>query len=309
MKILYTILFSSLAFTAFSQQLPLFTQYREYSGVINPASVPDDYLRYGKTLSFGASFRKQWVIAQDGPFTGMLRTDYLPQRKAVNPIFSAYLLNDKAGRMGMTGLYLRTAMLFSDSPLEYGLSAGLSVGIMQYRLDLSNPQVQDPTALEVYDKGSTYFPDAGLGVYGYTTLGNDHLLFGGLSMPQALSLDTRFRKDGKIIAIRRVRHFYGTVGYRIPQGDESSFLEVSTWVRYIAPLPPSLDFNFRWQFIENAFVGTGFSTNGNAHLEAGFNFGEKELFRIGMGADLPFTAISSYFGSSFEANVSYALDR
>jgi len=308
-KIFYTLLFSGIAFNAFSQQLPLFTQYREYSGILNPAALPNDYLWYEKTLSFGASYRKQWVTADDGPTTQMLRADYISLRRAVKPVLSGYLLNDKAGRMGMTGLYLRAAMLFSDDPLEYGLSAGLSAGIIRYSLDLSNARVQDPSALAIYDKRSTFFPDAGLGVYGYTTLGNNHLLYGGLSMPQALSLDTRFRNEDNTLSLRRVRHFYGTIGYKIPQGDESSFLEGSAWIRYIGPLPPSVDFNFRWQFENNMFIGTGFSTNGNAHLEAGFNFGEKEIFRIGMGADLPFTALSSYYGTSLEANVSYALDR
>lgn len=309
MKLIYTLLLGCCSYTAFSQQLPLFTQYRDYSGMLNPASVPNDYLWYEKTMSFGASYRKQWIAAEDGPSTQSLRADYIALRRGVIPVFGAYLLNDKAGRMGMTGFYLRSAMLFSDDPLEYGFSVGLSAGLVRYALDLSNPHVQDPGALAIYDKRNSLNPDAGLGVFGYTTLRNNHLLYGGLSVPQVIGLNTRFQKADQTFSIKRVPHFYGTVGYKIPLRDEYSFLEGSVWIRYVTPLAPSLDFNMRWQFESYMYVGTGFGTNGNAHLEAGFIFGEDRLFRMGMSGDFPFTQISSYYGSALEVNFGYALDR
>ncbi|MFT5165953.1 MAG: hypothetical protein ACI8P3_001184, partial [Saprospiraceae bacterium] len=42
-----------------AQQLPLFTQYREQAGIINPAAVHSDYFIYEHNVAFGGSYRKQ----------------------------------------------------------------------------------------------------------------------------------------------------------------------------------------------------------------------------------------------------------
>lgn len=306
-------MFSCYALSAPAQQLPLFTQYQEYAGVLNPAAVPNDFISYEKDISVGISSRKQWVTDKDGPTTHLIRADYVLEREGVTPVLGACLIADNAGRMGMTGMYLRAAMVFSDDPRDYGVSVGLTAGIVRYALDLSNAHVQNPSALAVYEGRSAIFPDVGIGVSAHTKFDNDHLLYGGLSVPQIMSLDTRFRNDDQTLSLRRIRHFYGMAGYRIPQGDEISFIEGTVWVRYVPPLGPSLDFNVRWQ-LQNQYgsafyLGTGFGTNGNAHLEGGFLIGDAKMLRIGVGADLPFTPMSAYYGTSFEANVGYTFER
>ena len=319
MKTFYT----TFAFLVFSQilaaqQLPLFTQYREYAGVINPASVPSDYIWYEKNLSFGASYRKQWVTDKDGPATQVLRGDYVWDRgrSSVWPIFGGYLINDKAGRMGMTGAYARAAMLFTDEVTERGFSVGLNAGVVRYGLDLSNARLRNPDDIAVYDVQNSLFPDVGLGVYGYTTLGNGHQLFGGASIPQVMGLNVQFRNDDpnlpdgkRNLSIQRVQHYFANVGYRIPLAEDFTFLEFSTWGRMILPLGPQFDFNMRCQLEESFFFGTGFSTNGNAHLEFGLSLGEDQLVRVGAGADFPFTAVKAYYGNSLEVNVAYAIEK
>lgn len=309
MKTFYLFLACCLAAPVYCQQLPLFSQYREYSGIINPASVPDDYRVFDKYFSAGASYRKQWVTDMDGPTTQVLRADYVLERKDVTPVLGAYILNDQASRMGMTGAYFRAAMVFSDEKdaKDRGLSLGLTVGLVRYGLDLKNARVQDPTALAAYDITNALFPDVGLGIYTYTTFDNSHVLSGGLSIPQIMSLNTRFRSEDGTIYLRRERHYYGTIGYKIPlNNDDFSFLEGSVWIRFIPPLNPSVDFNLRYQFNYNVYIGTGFGTNGNAHLEGGILFGEDQIIRLGVSADLPFSQTNSYYGTSLEANVGYA---
>ena len=58
-----------------SQQLPLFTQYRDLQTVINPAAIPADFFIYDNNFSIGASFRTQWVGLQNNPQTVTLRGD------------------------------------------------------------------------------------------------------------------------------------------------------------------------------------------------------------------------------------------
>jgi len=315
MKTLYAfllLLFFSKALVA--QQLPLFTQYREYAGLINPGSVPNDYLWYDHTMSFGASYRKQWVTDADGPATQVLRGDYVWERgrKGAYPIFGGYLMNDKAGRMGMTGAYARAAVLFTDGEVkERGFSVGLNFGAVRYGLDLSNARVRDLDDIAIYESLNKIFPDAGIGAYAYTTFDNSHQLFGGVSIPQVMGLDVNFRNEDNSLSVRRERHYFANIGYRIPVGEaDLTFIEFSSWARMIAPLGPQFDFNFRAQLEESFFFGTGFSTNGNAHLDLGLNLGEYRLFRLGVGADFPFTgkkSIVTYYGNSFEVNLAYAM--
>ncbi|MBK8255655.1 MAG: PorP/SprF family type IX secretion system membrane protein [Polyangiaceae bacterium] len=323
MKTRYTLLaFLFLAQTALAQQLPLFTQYREYAGVINPASVPNDYLWYDKTLSFGASYRRQWVTDKDGPATQVLRGDYVWERgrKGAYPIIGGYLMNDKAGRMGMTGAYARAAVLFTDEAKDRGFSVGLNAGVVRYGLDLSNARVRDINDIALYEAQNRIFPDVGLGAYAYVTLGeNENQLFGGVSIPQVIGLNVQFRNQNpndpnkpREIQIRRVQHYFASAGYRIPLEEDLTFLEFSTWARMVLPLGPQFDFNFRAQLQESFFFGTGFSTNGNAHLDFGLNLGEDRLFRLGVGADFPFSkkfSIATYYGNSYEVNVAYAMGK
>ncbi|MDQ3015999.1 MAG: type IX secretion system membrane protein PorP/SprF, partial [Bacteroidota bacterium] len=59
-----------------AQQLPLFTQYREFQGIINPASISHDYLFWeGYTTSFGISYRNQWSKIKGGPVTSTIRAE------------------------------------------------------------------------------------------------------------------------------------------------------------------------------------------------------------------------------------------
>jgi type IX secretion system PorP/SprF family membrane protein len=313
MKHLFTLFFLlALSRFAHTQQLPLFTQYRDYAGIINPASVPFDYLWNEKTLSFGASYRKQWVTDQDGPSTQVLRADYVNERSNVIPIFGGYLMNDKAARVGFLGAYGRIGMLFSDKPSERGISVGLNAGLVRYALDLSNARVRNTNDPNLFNEKSKLFPDVGIGTFMYTTLGNENLLYGGLSVPQVIGLNLKYKTEaGGDVDIRRKQHFYATAGYKMALRDEYSFLDFSLWAKFIAPVAPHFDFNLRYQMNDMFYMGTGLGTSGFAHLEGGFMLGadEERMFRIGFAADFPFSPTAAYYGNSYECNVAYSIDR
>lgn len=293
-----------------AQQLPLFTQYREYAGILNPAAIPTDYLWYEHNLSFGASYRRQWINDQDAPNTQVLRGDYLWLRDNVNPLFGGYIMNDRAARLGTLGGYGRVAMLFSDSPLEYGFSVGLSAGLSSYRLDLRNARVQHDDDTELYNANIQRkpAPDVGMGIFGYKIF-NYNMLYGGISVPQILGYNVLYKKDDVNLSVRRVQHFYGTAGYRFSLHDEASYLDFSTWVKYVIGSKPHFDVNIRYQMSDHFFIGTGLSSSYTAHIETGVFFDEDKKMRIGFGADVPFTKTSAYYGSSLEFNIVYAIER
>ena len=55
--------------TLVAQQLPLFAQYRNASGLINPASINAEYFLYEYDLNFNASYRSQWQQQPETPRT------------------------------------------------------------------------------------------------------------------------------------------------------------------------------------------------------------------------------------------------
>lgn len=309
MKTIATLLVFVLALQCYAQQLPLFSQYREFSGIVNPAAVPTDYLWYQMPLSFGASTRWQWITDKDGPKTQMLRADYF-FKSNVSMLAGGYIIHDQAGRVGMTGVYGRFAGVLSrNQPDEEGLVFGLSLGLVRYGLDLSNAQLTDPSDINIYEADNKIFPDASIGVFGYTTFYNDNMLYGGVSVPQVLGLNLNFRDENYDLNVQRQRHYFATVGYKIELPRDYTFLEISSWAKFIPPLAPHADLNVRYQMHEKFGIGAGMSTAGYAHLEFGLKLGDERIFRLGYGYDAPFTATSTYFGSSHEINLTIAFDR
>lgn len=297
--------------SASAQQLPLFTQYREYAGILNPGSVPHDYLVYDQNLSFGASYRRQWINDQDGPATQMVRADYLWLRGNVNPIFGAYLMNDKAARVGTTGAYTRIGMMTGDA--ENGFSAGLSAGVVRYGLNLMNARLDDATdPLLTGSVRARIAPDVGAGVFGHATL-SGNLLYGGVSVPQILGWKLSFNNASQeVLSIRRTQHYYALAGYKIALEDEN-FLEFSSWVRFIPALKPNFDLNMRFQMHQAFYIGTGLNSARMAHFESGLTLGtnsdRERLVRIGLGADLSFAKTNAFYGNSIEVNCAICLKK
>jgi hypothetical protein len=113
-----------------AQQLPLFTQYREYHSIINPATINSDYMTYEHNVSAGVSWRNQWTdLGGIGPKTGVARFESV--HSDYNMLGGMYLIHDKVGPSFLTGLMARYAYVLSDDPRERGLSIGLNAGVVR----------------------------------------------------------------------------------------------------------------------------------------------------------------------------------
>ena len=76
-KILLLSLLFCLSEWVAAQQLPLFTQYREQIGIINPAAIQGDYFIYEHNVSMGGSYRRQWVGLDNAPTTQTIHGQYM----------------------------------------------------------------------------------------------------------------------------------------------------------------------------------------------------------------------------------------
>lgn len=308
MNKIFTALFS-LSFVIFSyaQQIPLFTQYREAHGIINPASINQDFFTNHNTKSFGLSFRQQWVELKNPPTTQILRGEYFAaDHQGVALLTGGYLMNDQTGPTGFTGLYGRIGGVITSDADYSGLSIALSAGAVQYRVKTSELKLRDPNDIQATQDRMQIYPDVGMGIFYYQKLGgafDDDYLYGGLSVPQVLGLDLNFPNGNGTFSTKRIQHYYANVGWYHFMG-ESSMFEPSAWIRYVPGVPLSIDINARYQMGANFWLGVGTSLSGNIHLETGIKLGTESAFKIGYGFDYSTQAYGAYVGGTHEINLS-----
>lgn len=295
-----------------AQQLPLFTQYRENMGIINPAAINQDYLLYEQPLSFGASYRVQWVGLENAPTTQTLRGEYLFEKLGL--FAGGYIINDQTGPTGFTGIYGKIGGLISDDPAYRGISVGLTAGLVQYRVNSSEIRLREINDVLSGDDQTQLFPDVGLGVFAYQYIDagffEDSQVYGGISVPQAFGLNLEFEDENGMFTTQRVQHYYALAGMYKYFSDDS-FIEPSIWFRYVSGTPVNVDFNLRYQMASNFWIGVGAATSGNAHIETGFILGENmgldNTFKIGYGFDYSFESFGPKVGGTHEINVSYSI--
>lgn len=316
-KIAHVLAFVCAALCVQAQQLPLFTQYRDNLGIINPAAPHIDFLTQQKHISVGASYRKQWVGIDNAPETQVLRYEHIMAYNGTgfSPIFGTYLLRDVTGPLGMTGIYGKWGAAFTEDAEETGFSAALSGGLVAYHLDTDKVKVRDADDIVASGRQTKLFPDVGLGVYYWKRLGgrgffDDDMISGGVSVPQVLGLNLGFKNDAQTFSTKRVQHIYGQLSWLHSIDDNEKFIQPSVWIKYAPNAPLNVDFNFRYQLVPALWVGMGSSTGGNFHAETGFNIGENAgldgLLKIGYGFDYSFSAIGPFAGSTHEFNLTYS---
>ena len=294
-----------------AQQMPLFTQYREMQGILNPAAVPYSFFTDHHFGSIGVLSRKQWIDMPNPPTTQILRGDYFAaDHTGVALLTGGYLINDQTGPTGFTGIYGRAAGVISSDPDVGGLSFGLALGGVQYRLKTSELKLRDANDLRATEDRSQWYPDLSIGAFFYQRLENDDYVYSGISVPQMMALDFKIPNGSNAdYSLQRVRHYYATAGWYHFFG-EGSFVEPSAWVKYVAGAPVNVDFNVRYQAANTFWIGAGSSLRGSIHAEAGFilgkNVGFDNALRFGYGFDYTTQSYGSFAGTTHEINLSYS---
>ena len=308
-------IFVLLTFSLQAQQLSLFTQYRENISLINPAAIEGDYFAFDQNITFGASYRAQWIDIANTPRTAVLRGSYFhSDASGVALLAGGALVNDQTGPTGFTGFYGRIGGVISADPEEGGISLAVSGGMVQYRVDGTEIVYRDEGDIVGTANNAQFFPDIGFGLFVYKSIGrfgNDYV-YGGVSVPQVFGLDLTFQNDQGEFLTKRVQHFYGLLGfYKFFEND--SFLEPSVWVKYTNNVPVNVDFNLRYQMPSNLWIGVGGSSSQAIHLETGFLLGDPYSYdntiKIGYGFDYSFTSFGPSVGTTHEVNLTFSFSR
>ncbi|HKK65982.1 MAG TPA: PorP/SprF family type IX secretion system membrane protein [Clostridia bacterium] len=317
LSLLFLCLLSS---QATAQQLPLFSLYRENQGLLNPAAVSSDFLLYRETyrLSAGITHRSQWVGSAGKSSTQSARAEYIGVgENAFAPIVGTYLLNNQVGPTSFTGVYGRIASLFGlEHPNFGGFSAGINAGLVQFRIKASEIDLLDPDDILGQTDQSQWHPDVGLGFYFYKNIeGPDNktaLVYAGISATQLIGLDLTFTSDKREFPYTRQPHFYALAGlYKFL--DAQSFIEFSSWIRYVEGVPLDMDVNVRYQKEQKFWVGGGGALSGRLHAELGVYLlhlldlgrpGEQTLVKLSTGFDYSLIPFHNQTDRAFEINIS-----
>jgi type IX secretion system PorP/SprF family membrane protein len=313
-KLITAVVFCLLgAFRVQAQQIPLFTQYREAQGVINPASINYDFFTDRHKTSFGASMRRQWTEISNAPTTQILRGEhFMADRNGVSLLAGGYLMNDQTGPTGFTGVYGRFATVFTSDATFNGLSVGLSAGAVQYRIKTSEIKLHDPNDIRALTDRMQIYPDIGAGIFYYQRMDgvfDEDYFYAGVSVPQLMGLDIQFANDNSKFSTRRVQHYFANVGWYHFIND-NSFIEPSAWVKYTPDVPFNIDLNVRYQMASSLWVGVGTSLKGKIHAETGVILGKamgmSSNFKIGYGFDYSFQSYGPYVGTTHEFNLGFS---
>ena len=317
-RYLFLLLFVTQSLMTLAQQTPLFTQYREYGSLINPAMVPQAWIPYEHHFTAGISYRTQWTEIASAPGTAVVRGEFMTRDYSpANAIFGGHIVHDQTGPTGFTGVYGRLAGVISDDPYYGGFGAGMNLGLVQYRVNVSDLRFRDQEDLALLEDQNKLFPDVGIGVYAYKRFTSGFLeesvVYGGVSIPQTLGLDLEFGNENGSFNTQRMQHFYGMLGlYKF--FSDGSFIEPSAWVKYVSGAPVNVDFNLRYQMAVNLWIGAGYSTSSSIHLETGVLLGDdvnlgSDHLRIGYGFDYHFTSFGPFTGPAHEVNIAFSLGR
>jgi type IX secretion system PorP/SprF family membrane protein len=327
MKKLTLILFIVLPFCALkAQQRPYYTQYILNNFIINPAMAGIENYWDAKL-----SHRHQWVGLEGAPVTtyatiqgplqksGYAReTPVTVHAQGENPRGEAYYQNYQAAQphfgLGFTVINDATGPLnnFSASAtLAYHvpvgekttLSSGISVGMQNMRLDASKldfGSIQVDPAVA----GSGYLnqlkPDISAGVFLYSAN-----YFVGLAAQNIIPQKIGYGKDTlTLIKGKLIPHLFLQAGYRYLLTEDINFLP-SVTVKYINPVPISVDINAKLQYRDFLWVGASYRPNNGFAAMLGLNI--NSTINIGYAYDFTTTQLNTVSRGTHEILVGFLI--
>lgn len=306
-KLVVMIIALAMALPAMSQQLPLFSLYRENSFILNPAIAgSEDHA----IASF--TYREQWTSMADRPRTSSVNFHSPIYR--YNFGLGGQIIYDRTGPTSLTGAtftYAYHIKFYKLNPFRFPtwvrnsvLSFGLSASIYQYRLETTDLILDQPNDLAVSSEdNNAILPNAGVGIYYYY----DNF-FLGYSSPQLIPLNSKFTGDDGVSIIQRVNHNFIVAGGKIPFGRKEgyrymfSFMPV-VWFKHVKNAPWQLDGHARLMYWDYVWVGAGYRTSNALVVEVGGMI--RDRIKIGYAYDQQIGELSSQLGGAHEIMVAY----
>ncbi|HVX51157.1 MAG TPA: type IX secretion system membrane protein PorP/SprF [Chitinophagaceae bacterium] len=319
------------ALQCLAQQRPYYTQYILNDFIINPAVAGiENY------WDVKLSHRHQWVGLDGAPVTtyatiqgplsttGLAReTPFTVHAQGENPLGDAYyetyqssprhfglgftVINDATGPLNR---FAASASLAYHIPVgeHINLSSGFSLGVQNMRLDQSKLDFGPQYPVDPAVAGSGYLnkvkPDLTAGVFLYS----DHYFIGLAAqqiVPEKIGFgNAKVSADTILINGKLVPHLFLQGGYRFLITPDINFMP-SVTLKYITPLPLSIDINAKLQYRDLMWVGGSFRPNDGFSAMLGLNV--SSLINIGYSYDLTTSQLNTVSHGTHEIVVGFLL--
>ena len=275
----------------FAQTEPMYSQYMYNMLGVNPA-----YAGNREATSFNFFQRRQWVGLAGAPQTTSVSIDGAFNDNKLGWGVQAY--DDKLGveRADGVNMMMATHIQVSDKGT---LSGGLSVGLMNYRIDLLNVQGRyTPSDPAFYSNFNKWLPAVGLGIY-YNT----DKFYAGFSVPNVLkSRLTAFDVMNSGIQKVKSTHIFFTSGY-VFDVNEDVKIKPSTMIKAVGGAPIEADFNTN-VWLKNV-IGLGFSYRTGDAMVAMAEAQINNNLRVGYAYDITISPLKYYNNGSHELMFRY----
>jgi len=313
MRLFLLLALLALGFSVQAQQIPIFSQFREMTGYLNPASIKSDYFILDNNISVGATYRQQWANHPLSPTTFGAHADLLFENRGFSLLGGAYFLKDEVGATDFTGFYGRIGGLIGN-PQRGGLSVGFSVGSLQHRVNSAGLSFFEEGDI---NEGTTYSEnamDVGAGIFYFTINAQKDVFYAGISIPQILGADISLTTlDGKVFNYKREPHYFISAGYMKTIADVG-YLEGKVMAKGVNSITPSVDFSFRFIGLfppsnSGFWVGLGGGSTGVLMGEVGGIFGDllgaDTQLKVGYSPSYYFAGFGPSFGITHEFTLTY----
>ncbi len=275
----------------FAQQDPMFTQYLNNPGIINPA-----YAGSKGVMNVNGTFRKQWLGMDWSPTTSTITYS--------SPFFKydvgvgVTLINDNIGPINQTGLYVDYSKFFILEK-DKVLSLGLKTGLNYFDIDLLSLIMteQDPYLI-ANDNDGKFLPNFGIGAYYFTTK-----YYLGFSIPKIIRNSYKAHDNTLEALGREERHYFLTAGYVFSINDPVWKIKASTMARVVNGAPVSLDVSATLIVLERVWFGLSYRF-GDA-IAAHVRLEIDERFQLGYSYDMNNSRLKKYNSGSHEIFLSY----
>lgn len=274
--------------SAVAQQLPQYSQYMINDYVINPAIA-------GTRNYFDAKLnqRYQWSGIEDAPRTYTLSVNGPLKSRKVG--IGGYIFTDVTGPTKRSGFYASYSYILKLSE-EAKLSMSMSLGLLQYSVDGSQIQLEDPNDIALSNAlQSAILPDAGFGMHLYS-----EKFYLGASAPQLFESSIKFFDEAKNGHSGLSRHYFLMGGYKIKTSGLFTF-DPSFLVKYVEPTPVQFELSARATYNKAIWLGGSYRMNDAIAVLVGYNYLDNISF--GYSYDILTSGLNKYSSGSHEIMV------
>lgn len=270
--------------TAYSQQIPQYSQYMINDYLLNPAVTGmHDYFEVKSTSRFN------WVGINDAPRTFALSVHGPLQSLKMG--LGGAIFSDVTGPTSRNGIYVSYAYhLKLSKSLKLGM--GLSLGLLQYNID--------GTKITLYQNGDPVLPPAMMTVYtADMTFGLNlvHKNFNvGFSFPQLIGNELKFLENQDPVKSGLARHYMLMGGYTFRVGKFA--ITPNALLKYVTPTPLQFDIGAKFMYNDMVWLGATYRHGDAVSMMVGTLY--KGWLMAAYAYDYNTTSLINYSGGSHE---------